>query len=261
MQSVITEPLELDGSGIESREIIYKDHKVHYLSAGTGPPVICLHGGASDGTDWIPTMQALGDRFSFYAPDIIGFGRSNRNGTGYYLTDFIAFLEDFMTGLGIESGFLVGHSFGARVCLGVALDRPEMVKKMVLVDAAGLGKNSRFGLIMLNGFNLARRLLRKPQPQPTFLSYEGDDPDWACVADLPRVTAPTLLIWNEHDMYLPLDNARQALKLMPDARLEVMQGYGHAPHRTHDATFYRLLVEFFGDGNLGSGASRAGAAS
>lgn len=244
MQSYISGPPDIAGTGIESREMVYRDHLVHYLAAGTGPPVIFLHGGASDCTDWIPAMFALSGKFTMYAPDLPGFGRSQRNGTGYYLTDFIEFLEEFIRTQGLEKAALVGHSFGGRVCLGVALEHPEMVDRLVLVDAAGMGKTSLLGLVLVTFFDRVRKLLRKPLPNPTFLSRDGDDPDWACVEDLPNVKVPALIIWHRLDPYLSVANARRAVKMMPDAVLEVMPGYGHAPHRAHAETFYRLLVDF-----------------
>lgn len=245
MQSFITGVPDVAGTGVESRELTYRDHRIHYLAAGSdGPPVVLVHGGASDCTDWIPTMSALSDRFTMFAPDLPGFGRSDRNDTGYFLTDFFAFLEWFMGELGLRKAALVGHSFGARVCLGLALEHPEMVSRLVLVDAAGLGKTSRLGVVLLTFFNTARKLLRKPLPSPTFLAHEGDDPDWACVSDLPKLHVPALLVWHERDPYISLRNARRAVELIPDARLEVMPGYGHAPHRAYADAFYRLVTEF-----------------
>ena len=245
MQSFINKPPELAGTGVQSREVRYRDHRIHYLTAGSGgPPLVLVHGGASDCTDWVPTMSALSDRFTMYAPDLPGFGRSDRRETGYYLTDFFEFLEEFVSLMGVERTALVGHSFGARVCLGVALERPDLVSRLVMVDGAGLGKTSWFGVALLTAFDKARQLLHKPLLNPTFLTREGDDPDWACVEDLPKLRVPTLLIWRQRDPYLPLDNARRAVDLIPDARLEIMPGLGHAPHRTYADAFYRLVREF-----------------
>ena len=71
--------------------------RTHYLKAGTGPPVVLLHGGASDSRDWLKTMMALSGCFSLYAPDLPGYGKNDRNEKGYYLNDFIESVEDFTT--------------------------------------------------------------------------------------------------------------------------------------------------------------------
>lgn len=230
---------------IEHRTITIAEHNIHYLAAGTGQPVVLLHGGASDSRDWPPLMASLADHFSFYAPDIIGFGQSQRNGDGYYLSDFIDFIEEFIISLGLERPCLIGHSLGGRLALGLTLKRPDLVRKIVLVDAAGLGKTSVLGLVLVTFFNKLRDVLGRPQPAPQFRGREGEDRDWACLEALPDIRVPTLLVWKRHDPYLPLSNARQALQLIPDARLEVFPGIGHAPHRGHMEAFGRLVTDFF----------------
>ena len=225
-------------------------HRVRYYRAGTGPSVVLVHGGASDRRDWLETLAALADRFTLYAPDLAGFGETERKEAGYYLTEFIEFLEQFIEALGPDRPSLVGHSFGGRVALGVALNRPDLVDRLVLVDAAGLGKTSKLGIALVTVFERLRKLFNRPQPNPTFLAHEDDDPDWACVADLPKVAAPTLIVWKARDPYLPVANARRAAKLIPRAKLEIMPGTGHAPHKANADTFQRLLADFLG-GNGG----------
>ena len=223
-------------------------HRVRYYRAGTGPAVVLVHGGASDRRDWLDTLPALADRFTLYAPDLVGFGESERRDAGYYLTEFITFLEQFIETLGLEKPSLVGHSFGGRLALGVAIERPDLVDRLVLVDAAGLGKTSRLGLTLVSVFERLRKLFNRPSPNPTFLAHEDDDPDWACVEDLPKVGAPTLLIWKNRDPYLPIANARRAAKLIPNVKLEIMPGTGHAPHKSDADAFNGLLAGFLGKG-------------
>lgn len=219
-------------------------YQAHYLKAGSGPPVLLLHGGASDSRDWLITMAALSHRYTLYAPDLIGFGRNERNSEGYYLSDFCDYILEFMDALGLESSALAGHSFGGRICLDIALQHPEKVSRLVLADSSGLGKVSRFGTALLTGFWLARKLFRIPQPYPKFLAREGDDPDWACTDSLPELRTPTLIIWKRHDPYLPLAMARRAVERLPDARLAVIPGWGHAPHRKNGDVFVRYVLDF-----------------
>jgi pimeloyl-ACP methyl ester carboxylesterase len=240
----MAEKIEDRPAGIESHGIEINKHHIHYLRAGSGPPVVLVHGGASDSSDWVKTMVALFRQYSLYAPDLLGFGRSERNDHGYYLSDFTESILGFIDELGLEQPSLVGHSFGARLCLDIALQHPEKVRKLVLVDAAGLGNISRLGNIVLTGFWALRKLLRRPQPHPQFLYREGEDPLWLCVDQLPDLKTPTLLIWKRYDIYLPLDIARRAVKMIPDARLEVVPGYGHAPHGANNEAFNRLLLDF-----------------
>ena len=232
-------------AGIESRRLQVNGRHIQYLKAGGGPPVVLIHGGASDSRDWINTMAALGDRFSFYAPDLIGFGQSERNENGYYLLDFSDFLLEFMDALELRSPVLVGHSFGARVCLEVARLHQERVQKLVLIDASGLGKISALGNVLFTFFWGLRKLLRKPQPFPRFLAKEGEDYNWVGRESLESLRMPTLLVWKSFDPYMSLAKARRAEELIPGAKLAVVNGYGHAPHQQKNSEeFNRILLDF-----------------
>jgi len=243
----VSEAIEDKQKGIESCKLNVNGHQAHYLKAGSGPPVVLVHGGASDSRDWLVTIESLAHRYTIYAPDLIGFGQSDRNQDGYYLTDFSDFLGKFVDMLSLERPFLVGHSFGARICLEIALRHPDNVRKLVLVDAAGLGKISRLGNVIYTGFWVLRKLLRHKQPYPQFFTREGEDFHWLCVDKLPDLRMPTLLIWKRHDIYLPLAIARRAEQLIPEAKLVVMPGFGHAPHGQNKEAFNNLLLDFLGN--------------
>ena len=236
--------IEGSQTGIESLKLKVNGTEAHYLKAGSGPPLILVHGGASDSRDWLDTMTGLSHRYNLYAPDLIGYGQSDRNKDGYYLTDFSDFTAGFMETLGLEKTTLVGHSFGARVCLEIAFQKPDKVNKLVLIDAAGLGKVSKLGNVVLTGFWLIRKLLRHKQPFPQFLAREGEDLHWLCHSKLPELRIPVLLVWKRYDIYLPLAIARRAEALIPRANLVVLPGYGHAPHGQNRDAFNRLLLDF-----------------
>ncbi len=229
---------------MESLKLKVGDHQAHYLKAGSGPPIVLIHGGASDSRDWVSTMAALSNRYSLYAPDLIGFGQSNRNRDGYYLSDFTEFIMGFLDRLGLEKPVLVGHSFGGRLCVDIALRHPEMVRKLVLVDSSGLGKVSTFGNIVFTGFWAIRKLLRRPQPYPQFLTRPDEGNPWLCIDELPDIRTPTLIIWKRLDPYLPLAIARRAGALIAGSRLAILPGYGHAPHEQNKKAFIHLLLDF-----------------
>ena len=231
-------------SGIESLRLRINSHGIHYLKAGSGRPVVLLHGGASDSRDWVETMAALSHRFTFYAPDLIGFGQSERDEKGYYLTDFSDFVLGFIDALQLKRVALVGHSFGARVCLDAALKRQEQVSRLVLADASGLGKMSGLGNTLFTFFWVLRKLIRQPQPFPKFLVKKGEDYNEVGEDALRRLTTPTLLVWKRHDLYLPVAIARRAEKLIPGVKLVVLPGFGHDPNKQNRDTFNRLLVDF-----------------
>jgi pimeloyl-ACP methyl ester carboxylesterase len=239
----------MENNGIQSLKIEVNGQHVHYLKAGNGPCVILIHGGASDSRDWLNTMSALQNRFTFYAPDLIGFGQSERRENGYYLCDFADFLLEFIDILKLEKPALAGHSLGGRICLDVALARPETIGKLVLIDASGLGNVTWYGTIMYSFFHLLREAMRKWQPYPRFLAKKGKRFDAPYKEELRNLTAPTLLVWNRTDPYLPLSIAKRAMKLMPNAQLAVVDGYGHAPHRENSEAFNKIFLEFLDGGH------------
>lgn len=232
--------------GIESLKLNVNGHQAHYLKAGNGPPVVLIHGGASDSRDWIHTMLNLSHRYCLYAPDLIGFGHNERRAEGYYLSDFSDFLLEFIDTLQLEKPVLAGHSFGARVCLDVACFHRNRVNKLVLIDASGLGKISALGNVLFTTFWALRVLFRRRQPFPRFLAKEGEDYSWVGAEALQNLEVPTLLVWKRLDPYLPLAIARQAEELIPEAKLVVLPGFGHAPHGQNKEAFNRILLDFLG---------------
>jgi pimeloyl-ACP methyl ester carboxylesterase len=115
--------------------------RVRCLVAGDGPPVVLLHGGGLDSAElsWRETFPSLAGRFTVYAPDWPGYGASDDPGdvptTDYYREVLAALFEE----LGLRSAALVGMSMGGGVALGFALENPDRVSKLVLIDSYGLG--------------------------------------------------------------------------------------------------------------------------
>lgn len=215
---------------------------MHYLKAGIGSPVVLLHGGASDSKDWVETMTALSQSYTFYAPDMLGYGLSDRDKPGYYLSEFVDFTFDFIQKLALDSIALVGHSLGGRVCLEIALKHPEKVRRLVLIDTVGFARLARWGTFLGAAAYFIRRALGRQQPYPRFLIKDGEDKDWRCLDKLTTLKVPTLVIWSSRDPYYPLKEAIRAKHLIPGVHFEVFQGYGHAPHAKNRDQFNNLLL-------------------
>ncbi|MCX7912542.1 MAG: alpha/beta fold hydrolase, partial [Dehalococcoidales bacterium] len=207
---------------ITGHHIRASSRRAYYLKAGSGSPVVLVHGGASDSRDWIATMAFLADRFALYAPDLIGFGQSEKDEAGYYLSDFSDFLLGFIEALGLKRPALVGHSFGARVCLDAAIKQPAAVSRLVLTDAAGLGKISPLGSALFTANWKVRKLLNQPLPYPKFLTREGESYDYVDEDALRRLGVPTLIIWKRYDPYLPVSFGERAHRLIPGSRLVIL---------------------------------------
>ncbi|WP_158058747.1 alpha/beta fold hydrolase [Halorussus halophilus] len=121
--------------------------RVHYLTAGEGPPLLLLHGLGSTAAVWIPLLDALTDHFTVYVPERPGRGLSSavdyrKTGFRHFSVDYVA---DFLDSLGIDETAVMGNSLGGFQALALAVDYPERVQKLCLVGApAGLSRSVPF---------------------------------------------------------------------------------------------------------------------
>lgn len=191
-------------------------------------------------------MAALSHSYELYAPDMVGYGLNGADNEGYYLADFVESTLGFVQMLNLGSYVLVGHSLGGRVCLEIALRHPQLVRKLVLVDTPGFSKLAPWGSFIAAAAWATRKVMRRVQPYPKFLKRDGEDNGWLCLEKLPDLKIPSLLVWYRHDPYCPLKGAIKAKELIPEARLEVIPGYGHAPHVKKTEIFNSLLQDFLG---------------
>src|SRR5438128_6412615 len=111
--------------------------KVHYVDAGTGSPVILLHGLADDVGVWESAIAPLAAKYRVVALDQIGFGRSDKPLLNYRVSTFVDFLDGFLNELKIKRASLVGNSLGGWVAADFALKHPDQIERLVLSDAAG----------------------------------------------------------------------------------------------------------------------------
>ena len=122
-----------------------------YWMEGEGSPVILLHGLSNSIEDWLLNFPALAREHQVVAPDLIGHGRTDKpRSVGYQMQDFARFVRDFMDALGIQSAHLVGHSLGGAISLTAARNYPDRVRKLVLIDSAGLARECSIVLRLLS---------------------------------------------------------------------------------------------------------------
>jgi pimeloyl-ACP methyl ester carboxylesterase len=129
--------------GITRRAVTAGRHRVSYLTAGPdeGEAVVLLHGLASDATTWdraIGLLAAQGLRV--VAVDLIGHGWSDKPASGYLLPDFADSLAAFFAAARIPQATVCGHSLGGAVAVHFAYHHPQLVSRLVLVSAGGLGR-------------------------------------------------------------------------------------------------------------------------
>jgi pimeloyl-ACP methyl ester carboxylesterase len=109
---------------------------IHYLTVGRGPDVVMLHGFLGNLAVWhLNIVPALRRDFRVTTTDLRGHGYSDVTPNGYTTEDMARDLKGFLDRQGIEKPYLVGHSFGADVCLHFALMYPDRVEKIVAIEA------------------------------------------------------------------------------------------------------------------------------
>ena len=232
---------------LEGRWIEVDDHRIHYVDAGDGFPLIMLHGGANDWHDWEQNIEPLAQYFRVIAPDIAGFGKSDKSKGAYGIEDFIQYLTGMIDVLGLERVHLAGHSLGGRIGLEFACLYPERISKLIAVAPFGFGRLSTWGFILGVITYWGRKLLFRKKPYPTLkLDYSRDG--FKEFADkLKTVQVPTMIVWGEKDIYLPVNHAYLANGILVNSRLEVMPNCGHVPQKADSDLFNKLVIDFLTD--------------
>ena len=115
--------------------------RVHHMHGGRGPAVLFIHGlGSSGYMEWRRNLEPAATRHRVFAPDLPGYGRTDKPRARYAVPYFARFIVRYMDDRGLRSAALVGASLGGRVALEVALERPRLARKLVLVNTLGLGR-------------------------------------------------------------------------------------------------------------------------
>src|SRR3989441_7881788 len=122
---------------VAAKDAIVLTFRLHYLEAGSGPPVILLHGLGGDGSRWRLNIEPLAKEFHVIALDQIGFGQSDKPLANYNTGMLAEFLVDFLKTVNIPKASLVGNSMGAGVALYTAVHYPQAVDRIVLSDGGG----------------------------------------------------------------------------------------------------------------------------
>ena len=140
------EPKTIDAGGIETS----------YLEAGSGETVLMLHGsgpGVSALANWQHNIPTLAQRFHVLAPDIVGFGTTERpEDIVYSLRTWTDHVWSFLDALGLEQVAVVGNSLGGRLALQMAEDDSPRLRRMVLMGSPGVGMTVTEGLKALRGY-------------------------------------------------------------------------------------------------------------
>ena len=253
---------------------------VHDVGTGGGLPVMLIHGsgpGVSAWANWRQAIPALARDRRVIAPDMVGFGYTDRPaGIQYSMDTWVRQGLDLLDALGLEKVHLVGNSFGGALALMLAIQHPQRVRRLVLMGAAGVEFALTPGLDAVWGYEPSMDNMRRimdvfafdrsritedivrsryeasiqPGAQEAFSAmFPAPRQRWVEALASPEaairaIPHETLIIHGREDKVIPLANSLRLCELIPRAQLHV---YGHCGHWTqieHAARFARLVRDF-----------------
>ena len=115
--------------------------RVIYRVAGSGPPVVLIHGMLNSSSHWRAVALSLADEYTVIAPDLIGHGDSAAPRGDYSLGAHAASIRDLLAAIGVDRATIVGHSLGGGVAMQFFYQFPQRVERLVLISSGGLGRD------------------------------------------------------------------------------------------------------------------------
>jgi len=247
--------------------------KIHYYESGQGPVVILLHGTGSSSETWAANIGPLSKEFHVYALDQIGFGHSDKPLMDYKIATYVDFLREFMRVLTVPRATIVGHSTGGWIAASFAIDHPEMIEKLVLVDATGLPPtyppsaaepkpvDFSYASLAATRAHLERLFYNKQRVTDDLVRrvFEGHlrTGDGYTIQrllsnraaeylgeNLKSIHAPTLVIWGREDSIVPLSNAERFHATIAGSQIVIIDESGHVTQIEKPSEFNKAVLEF-----------------
>jgi 2-hydroxy-6-oxonona-2,4-dienedioate hydrolase len=256
--------------------------KLHYNEAGSGPPVVLLHGSGPGATGWSnfgPNLGALSEHFRVLALDAPGWGRSDA--VTLEERDHVGAVVELLDALEIDKAAVVGNSMGGMTALKLAALHPDRVSHLVTMGSGapgvrlfGFGDGPTEGLKVLQAayrdpspasmkhlvevmtFDPAHasdalaeqrseNALARPDHLANFIAGIGQrSPSWPTAEEVASIRTPTLLIHGRDDRVVHYENSLALLALVPDSRLVLLNRCGHWAQVEHASEFNRLVLDF-----------------
>jgi pimeloyl-ACP methyl ester carboxylesterase len=133
-------------SDFEAWEVDLHGHRVIYRAAGSGPPVVLVHGMVNSSRHWREVALRLAETHTVIAPDLIGHGDSATPRGDYSIGAHATAIRDLLVAIGVGPATFVGHSLGGGVAMQFFWQFPERVERLALVSSGGLGPEVRWML-------------------------------------------------------------------------------------------------------------------
>jgi len=266
----------LAGASVQARQI--GDHRWSYLEAGQGPLIVLVHGFTGSKENWLPVMRALAKTHHVIAPDLPGWGESERQASGGYGPSAqVERLALFLKAQNETPVLLVGHSMGGQIVGLLAARHPELVDRILLMSSAGVKfEENEFGREVLAGRNPfevksraeLHRYLGIVFTDPPFVPWPADEamvrrrrvdvafeqkvldsigrgPEaFILESELGRIRAPVLLLWCRDDRVIDVSAADVFHRHLANSRTVLLAGCGHMPMMAQPGNVVEAIAAF-----------------
>lgn len=255
-------------------------------SGDDGPPVVFVHGLGGAWQNWLENLPRVAQEGRALALDLPGFGRSEMPRSQISISSYARCVNQFCEQLGLDEVVLVGNSMGGFVAAETAIQYPSRVERLVLVSAAGLSitnvyrrptetwgrlaavlgsygaANSRAAIVRPRVRQLALGfVMRHPTRLRSDLVWEqvhaaGTEGfrdaleallDYDFRPRLGEITCPTLIVWGKEDVLVPVEDADEFERHIPNSRKLLMEDTGHVPMLERPSTFNDSLIDFLAE--------------
>lgn len=231
----------------------------------SGRAILFLHGWRSQKEVWQGTFDALlkeHPEFCIVTLDLPGFGSSSLPQGDWKVGDYAELVAKFIKKMELKDLVLVGHSFGGRVAVKLASVRTDLIKKLVLVDAAGfvMQKAKKDALKLaakivkplfkpkfMQGLRKkiykslgAEDYVETPELRQVYLNAVNED----LTPSLKRILQPTLIVFGEADTDTPVEYGKQMNGLIQNSKLQIIKNAGHFSFLDKPNEFVNLLNDF-----------------
>jgi pimeloyl-ACP methyl ester carboxylesterase len=271
---------------IEGKRMNYVD-----IGSGEGPPIVFIHGLSGTWQNWLENLPYFARKRRCIAMDLPGFGYSEMPQEKISISGYARQVDALCEQLGLGECVVVGNSMGGFVTAEMEIRYPERVTRGALVAAAGISitnlhrrpvlttariigafgatsaAQSRFLATRPNlRWLFTNFVFRHPTRLAPDLVYEqvrgAGRPGFVDALDaltsydfrdrLPEIKCPTLIVWGDSDMLVPVEDAGEFERLIPESRTVILEDTGHVPMLERPVRFNELLDEFIEDRGVGA---------
>jgi 2-hydroxymuconate-semialdehyde hydrolase len=265
------------------QRIVAAGIETNYHDVGSGAPVLLIHGsgpGVTAWANWRLVLPALGKTCRAIAPDMVGFGYTQRPaGAEYGIDGWVDHAVGLLDALGIEQTDLIGNSFGGAIALALAIRHPQRVRRLVLMGSVGVPFPITAELDAVWGYEPSLQAMRglldifaydrglvtdelaelryqasiRPGFQESFAAmFPAPRQRWvdamaSAEADIRAIKHKTLIIHGRDDRVIPLSNSLTLNRWIEDSQLHVFGRCGHWVQIEHNLDFNHLVGHFLAD--------------